>query len=193
MTQHAADRTQATTAAVTGVDLAKVRSVVAPALAAHGVSLVDVEWQTDRAGWVLRVTIEREGSALSPTHHGVTLDDCADVSRAVSALLDADEALIPQHYHLEVSSPGIDRPLRTEADFARFAGQPAKVKLARPAPDGQRLLRGPLDAAPAGRVAVVVDGKRVEVPFADVVEAHLVFEMGGQPKKKSTGRPARTP
>jgi ribosome maturation factor RimP len=190
MAQHA-DQTHATTA-VTGVDLAKVRAVVAPALAAHGVSLVDVEWETDRAGWVLRVTIEREGSAASPTH-GVTLDDCADVSRDVSALLDADEALIPQHYHLEVSSPGIDRPLRTEADFARFAGQVAKVKLARPAPDGQRLLRGPLDAAPAGRVAVLVDGKRIEVPFADVVEARLVFEMGGQPKKKSTGRPARTP
>jgi ribosome maturation factor RimP len=173
------------------VDLGRVRAAIAPAVAAHGVSLVDVEWETDRVGWVLRITIEREGSAVSPTH-GVTLDDCADVSRDVSAVLDADEELVPHHHHLEVSSPGVDRPLRTEADFARFAGQVAKVKLARPAPDGQRLLHGPLDAAPAGRVAVVVDGKRIEVPFADVVEARLSFEMGGQPKKKSTGRPART-
>jgi ribosome maturation factor RimP len=157
------------------------------------VVLADLEWLTDRAGWVLRISIEREGTTDLRTGSdggyphapgGVTLEDCVEVSRGVSAVLDADD-FIPHHYHLEVSSPGVDRPLRTEADILRFVGQTAKVKLSRPAPDGQRVLRGVLDAAPAGHVAVIVDGKRIEVPYADVAEANLVFELGAQPKKKS--------
>ena len=164
----------------TGVDLARIREAIAPVLSAHGISLVDLAWLTEQGGWVLRVTIEREGSI--ERGGGVTLDDCADVSREVSALLDADDPIAP-HYNLEVSSPGVDRPLRTEAELARFVGQTAKVKLSRPAPDGQRLLRGALAEAPAGRVAVIVDGKRVEVAFADVAQANLVFELAAQPKK----------
>lgn len=163
-----------------GVDLDRVRATVEPILAAHGVVLVDLEWLTERAGWTLRVTIERIGSTAP--EGGVTLDDCADVSRDLSAALDVEDA-IPHRYNLEVSSPGLERKLRTPGDFARFAGRTAKVKLARPAPDGQRVLRGPLDEAPEGRVAVVADGKRIEVPFADVAEAHLVFELEPRPKK----------
>lgn len=168
----------------TGVDLARIREAIAPVFFAHGVSLVDLEWLTDRGGWVLRITIEREGSL--DQGGGVTLDDCADVSRDVSAVLDAEDLIAP-HYNLEVSSPGLDRPLRTPAEFARFVGQTAKVKLARPAPDGQRLLRGHLEEAPAGKVAVNVDGKRIEVPFADVTEANLVYELAQQPKKSAKG------
>jgi ribosome maturation factor RimP len=162
-----------------GVDLERVRALLAPVLSARGVVLVDLEWLTDRGGWVLRVTLERQGS--TEQGGGVTLEDCADVSRDASAVLDVED-LIPQHYHLEVSSPGIDRPLRALADFVRFTGKTAKVKLSRPAPDGQRLLRGTLVEAAEGAVAMVVDGKRIEVPFADVTEANLVFELGAQPK-----------
>src|SRR5262249_27893613 len=139
---------------------------------------------------VLRLTIEREGSA--DQGGGVTLDDCADVSRDVSAVLDV-EGLIHQRYHLEGSSPGLDRPLRPPADFARFAGQPAKGQLQRPPSGGQRVLRGTLGEAPEGAVAVRVDGKRIEVPFADVAEANLVFELSPQPKQglpKKTKQPA---
>ncbi|MFO0762164.1 MAG: ribosome maturation factor RimP [Byssovorax sp.] len=177
-----------------GVDLGAVRALIAPAFADHGVSLVDLEWLTERGGWTLRVTIERvdagERNKSGPPApgFGVTLDDCTDVSRSVSALLDQHEGLFPHRYNLEVSSPGLDRPLRTEADFARFAGQTAKVKLKKAAPDGQKLLRGPLAEAEAGKVAVVVDGKRIEVPFADVAEAELVFELVSQPK----GPPKKT-
>jgi ribosome maturation factor RimP len=162
-----------------GVDLPRVRAAVGAVLSAHGVALVDLEWLTERSGWVLRLTIEREGSVEKSG--GVTLADCAEVSRAASAVLDVED-LIHHHYNLEVSSPGLDRPLHTEAEVARFVGQTAKVKLRHPAPDGQRVLRGPLDPAPDGQVAVIVDGKRVEVPFADVAEANLVFELGPQPK-----------
>jgi ribosome maturation factor RimP len=167
------------------VDLPRIRATVAPVLSAQGVLLWDLEWVTDRSGWVLRITIEREGAAgqVADQTGGITLEDCVEVSRGASALLDAED-FIPQHYHLEVSSPGIDRPLRTEAELVRFTGQTAKVKLRRPAPDGQRVLRGVIDAAQAGQVAMIVDGKRIEVPYADVAEANLVFELAAQPKKK---------
>lgn len=165
----------------TGVDLARVREAIVPVLSAHGVSLVDLEWATDRIGWVLRVTIEHEGS--TEQSGGVTLEDCVDVSRGVSSILDADEDMITAHYHLEVSSPGVDRPLRTPAEFARFVGSTVKVKLSQPAPDGQRLLKGQLAEATSERVAVIVDGKRIEVPFADVAQANLVYELASAPKK----------
>jgi ribosome maturation factor RimP len=171
----------------TPIDLDGIREVLAPVLVAHDVALVDLEWFTDRAGWTLRITIEREGT--TDVEGGVTLDDCADVSHDASAALDVAD-LIPHHYHLEVSSPGLDRRIRTPAELARFVGRTAKVKLSRPAPDGQRVLRGALDPAPEGRVAVLVDGKRIEVPFEDVVEARLVFELSPQPKA-AAGRKRR--
>jgi len=181
-----------------GVDLARVRASLGPVLSAHGVDLVDLEWLTDRGGWVLRLTIERVPPPGAPrdASGGVTLDDCAEVSRDASAVLDAEEDIIPHHYSLEVSSPGLDRPLRSPADFVRFVGETAKVKLRRPAPDGQRVLRGPIAEAPEGQVAVVVDGKRIDVAYADVAEANLVFELKPSPKpsakaKASGAGPAR--
>jgi ribosome maturation factor RimP len=168
------------------IDLERVRDAIAPVLVAHGVALVDLEWLTERVGWTLRITIEREGT--QDASGGVTLDDCADVSRDASSVLDVED-IIPQRYNLEVSSPGLDRRLRTPADFARFVGRTVKVKLARSAPDGQRLLRGELAEAAEGGIAVVVDGKRIEARIADVVEARLVFELAPQPKKKGRRRP----
>lgn len=179
-------------ALIAGVDLDRVRAVLEPVLSAHEVALADLEFFTDRQGWTLRVTIERLGS--DEVAGQVTLDDCAEVSRDASLVLDVED-LIAQHYSLEVSSPGLDRRLRTPADFARFTGRTARVKLQAPAPDGQRLLRGPLDRAPEGFVAVIVDGKRIETPFKNVEQANLVFELAPQPKKsssKTTRKPAST-
>jgi len=175
--QHAAPQIKA------GVDLDRVRASLLPALRAHGVVLVDVEWLTERAGWTLRLTIERE-------HGAVTLEDCADVSRDASSVLDVED-LIPHRYNLEVSTPGLERKLRTAADFQRFVGQMAKVKLARPSPDGQKVLRGALAEAAPGTVAILTEGRRVEVPIADVTDAHLVFELAPQPKKKTTKKSKR--
>jgi ribosome maturation factor RimP len=153
-------------------------------LEAHGVTLDDLAFVTDRSGWTLRITIDRESS--SEASGGVTLADCAEVSRDASAVLDVED-FIPHRYHLEVSSPGLDRPLRTERDFRRFVGQLAKVKLSHAASDGQKLLRGTIDEAPEGRVAVIVDGKRLEVAYGTVVEANLVYELQSAPKKKASG------
>jgi ribosome maturation factor RimP len=185
-----------------GVDLERVRASIAPVLSAHAVALVDLEWFTDQGGWILRLTIERanpgshsQDSALDgPTvpGAGVTLADCADVSRDVSSVLDVED-LIQSHYSLEVSSPGLDRKIRGKADFDRFVGRLARVKLARPASDGQRLLRGRLEVAPPALIAVNVDGKRIEAPIGDVTEANLVFELAPQPKKGSHSSAGRSP
>jgi ribosome maturation factor RimP len=170
------------------IDLERIRSVIAPVLMAHGVLLADLEWLTERGGWTLRVTIEREGN--EDAGGGVTLEDCADVSRDASAALDVAD-VISTHYNLEVSSPGLDRRLKTPAEFKRFLGRTAKVKLRRPAPDGQRVLRGELLEAPEGRVAVNVDGKRIEAPIEDITEARLVFELTPQPKPPRAAKGTR--
>jgi ribosome maturation factor RimP len=162
------------------IELDRIRVALGPVLSMHGITLVDVEWFTDQGAWTLRLTIEREGNV--DAGGGVSLDDCADVSRDASAVLDVED-IVPHHYNLEVSSPGLDRKLKRPEEFVRFRGKLARVKLARPAPDGQRLLRGVLAEAAEGMVAVIVDGKRIEAPFDDVVEARLVFELEPQPKK----------
>lgn len=178
-----------------GVDLVKVRDAIAPVLVAHGVDLVELTWATDQGGWTLRLTIERlpaPGAEVAPalageTNFGVTLEDCVDVSRDVSQLLDVED-LIAQHYNLEVSSPGLDRKLRGPADYARFRGQLAKVKLSKPASDGQRVLRGTLEEAADGHIGVRVDGHLLRAPFEDIEDARLVFELQtGEKKAHSKG------
>jgi len=167
------------------VDFDRIRAVVGPVLATHRVTLVDLEWVTEHSAWTLRFTIESNEAAASMSSDpagGVTLEDCADVSRDISTVLDEVD-IVAHAYSLEVSSPGLDRKLRSPADFRRFRGKSARVKLAQPAPDGQRLLRGELLEAPENKVAVLVDGKRIEAPLDDVVEARLVFELAPQPKK----------
>lgn len=169
----------------TVVDFDRIRAAVSPVLATHRVTLVDLEWGTDHGTWTLRFTIESNEAAAAMSSDpagGVTLEDCANVSRDISTALDEVD-IVAHAYSLEVSSPGLDRKLRSPSDFRRFCGKSARVKLARPAPDGQRLLRGELLEAPENKVAVLVDGKRIEAPLDDVVEARLVFELAPSPKK----------
>lgn len=156
-----------------------VEAAVLPILRAHGVDMVDLAFKTEQGSWVLRVTIEMPDA--SEPGGGLTLDVLSEVSRDLSSALDVSE-LIPQRYNLEVSSPGLDRPLRSPAEYRRFAGKLAKVYLSRPAPDGQRVLRGILAAADDEQLTVEVDGRPLTVPFADISRGHLVFEMGGRPK-----------
>ena len=176
--------------------LASIRAAIEPVLRAHAVDLADVAWTTEPSGLTLRVTIERAlpaGTQWRPElGFGVNLDDCANASRDISTALDAIDELLPDAYSLEVSSPGLDRPLRGAADFARFEGALVKVKLRVSAADGQRVLRGKLASASDGEIAVVVDGKRLAAKLEDVSEAQLVFELE-QGQKPSTKRaPARS-
>jgi ribosome maturation factor RimP len=105
----------------------------------------------------------------SPT--GITLDDCERVSRATSAVLDEADP-VPGHYTLEVSSPGVERTLRTAGQFARFVGEDVYVELTEPL-DGRRRYQGPLLAAGGETVEVEVDGQRRVLPIAGIRKAHL--------------------
>lgn len=97
-----------------------IRSYAATLLPTLGLELVDVQFRREGHGWVLRLFIDREG--------GVSLDHCADVSREIGQFLDVED-LIDHAYHLEVSSPGLERPLKSLKDFQRFQGSKAKVRL----------------------------------------------------------------
>lgn len=129
-----------------------------------GMELVHVEARRESGGMVLRLFIDREG--------GVTLDDCARVSRQVSAELDADDPL-PGRYTLEVSSPGLDRPLSKDRDFQRFSGQTVRIVTAAPL-DGQRHFKGRLNGLAEGSVHVVLeDGREIAIPREMMTSARL--------------------
>lgn len=135
---------------------------------AAGFDLVLLEWTMDRGRRVLRLYIDREEA-------GTTLEDCASVSRRLSHVLDAEDA-IPVAYNLEVSTPGLDRPLTREKDFRRFLGQVARVTLREPLPTGRKRLKGALRAVDEGRIRMEVDGEELEFGLADVAKANLVYE-----------------
>ncbi|MGH7294425.1 MAG: ribosome maturation factor RimP, partial [Polyangiaceae bacterium] len=162
-----------------GVDRDALQRVVEPVVRAHGAEVVDMELKPDQGGWVLRVFVEKAGASaqnLSTKDAAVNLELCADVSRDLSPALDVVD-LIPHAYSLEVSSPGVERPLRGERDFARFAGQKAKLRLSPPL-DGQRVLVGTIEGVHGGKVRVR-DGSRVhEAPLDAIESARLVFEFG---------------
>lgn len=174
-----------------GVDRGALERVVDPIVHAHGAEVVDIELRPERGAWVLRVYVERSGSAsskLSTRDAAVDLELCARVSRDLSSALDVVD-LIPHAYQLEISSPGVERPLRGERDFARFAGEKAKLKLREPV-GGQRVVVGRLDGVDDGKVRVQ-EGSRVhEVPISLVESARLIFELTASPKPGSGGAKA---
>jgi ribosome maturation factor RimP len=150
------------------VDVDKLRTVVEPVVAGQGYELVDVEWKNE-SGWVLRAFIDKPSGAI-------TLDDCTAVSRELSAVLDVADA-IACAYSLEVSSPGLNRPLRKESDFARFIGKKAKIRTRHPVGESRRNFSGTLVAVAAGKVRIDVGDQVCEVPVDDVEKANLVYEF----------------
>ncbi len=97
----------------------RIENLITPILDDLGYELVDVEYKQEERGWVLRFLLDKDG--------GINLDECATASREISTLIDV-ENLISTAFNLEVSSPGIERPLKKEKDFVRFAGEPVKIK-----------------------------------------------------------------
>jgi ribosome maturation factor RimP len=180
-----------------GIDRARLDEVLLPIAAAHGAEVVDVEFKTEAGmGWVLRVMVEKAGSAeanATAEQAAVDLELCAGISRDLSPALDVAD-LIPHRYTLEVSSPGVERPLRTFAEFVRFRGKRGKLKLTEPAPDGQRVLVGEIGDVthePLGDQVTLHDGKKTHtVPFAQIASARLVFEFGPAPKPGKAKRRA---
>ena len=115
----------------------------------------------------LQIMAERQDGA------GTTIDDCAAISRAVSALLDV-EGPMRGAYKLEISSPGIDRPLSRRADFERFAGYEAKIETRRPV-EGRKRFRGKLLGLAEDRVHIAVDDGQAEIPLENIAAAKLVL------------------
>ncbi|HEU0029435.1 MAG TPA: ribosome maturation factor RimP [Kofleriaceae bacterium] len=155
-------------------------SIVEPVCEAAGYELVDLRFLLEQGGWVLRVQIDRPlDDAVDPSEvptDRVDLEACENLSRELSAVLDVDDP-IPQAYSLEVSSPGIDRPLRTARHFQYFTGSEAKIQLAvgLATPSGERRnFRGFLRGIDGDKVLIDVDGQRFELPIADIDHAKLV-------------------
>ena len=161
------------------VDVDTIVQVLAPAVSELGLDLYDVDLSGSGRARVLRVMVDRDG--------GVDLEAIADATRAVSPLLDAAplDAVVAGPYALEVSSPGLERPLRTPAHFARATGETISVKI-RPADDhGARRVRGVVTAADdTGFELLLDDGSTERIAYADLTQARTVFEWATEPKRR---------
>lgn len=153
----------------------QIRGIASRVAASYGLEIFDVQYRREAPGMVLRVQIDRPGPAAT-AEESVSVEDCAHVSRDLSAILDVED-VIPAAYTLEVSSPGLDRPLRSAGDYERFTGRHAKI-VTRERVDGQTFFRGRL--AGVDGEAVLMDGedrKRHRLPFAAIRRAHLDVEF----------------
>jgi ribosome maturation factor RimP len=166
-----------------GIDRDRVQAVLEPVARAHGAEVVDFEWKSEPGGWVLRIFVEKLGSSesnLSTEEAGVGLELCAGIARDLSPALDV-ASFIDHRYHLEVSTPGIERNLRHARDYTRFAGKKAKLRL-KAGVGGQKVVIGILGAVSASSVLVDLGSKSHDIPFEDIASGHLVFEFGPAPK-----------
>jgi len=162
---------------------ARVEQIVAPTLDGMGYELVRVQLLGGQQHSRLQIMAERADQ------QGMTVDDCANISRAVSALLDVEDP-ISGAYDLEVSSPGIDRPLTRARDFIRFAGNQAKIEL-RQAVDGQRRFRGVLKGVEDGQAVLETDKGVIGLPITDIEKAKLALPEEFQPAGPGRGRRGR--
>ena len=145
----------------------QVAGLVEPSLEDMGFELVDVEYLSMHGKWVLRLYIDKEG--------GVTLDDCATVSREIGDLIDVKDVIVHE-YILEVSSPGLDRPLKKEKDFKGAIGKKIKVKTVR-AVEGRRNYTGYLRNFQEGILFMELESGQVHLSWKDVDKANLVYEF----------------
>ncbi|MGD9161490.1 MAG: ribosome maturation factor RimP [Desulfobacteraceae bacterium] len=145
----------------------RVFSLIEPMLEDIGFELVEVEYLTMHGRWVLRLYIDKEG--------GVTIDDCADVSRDLGEIIDVKE-IIDHEYVLEVSSPGLNRPLRKEKDFIKAIGSRIKLKVIRDL-NGQKNFTGKLKDYNNRIIYLETEGKLIELPFDDVEKSNLIYDF----------------
>jgi ribosome maturation factor RimP len=162
--------------------IGRIRDAAARVAASYGLEIFDVQLRRESIGNVLRVVIDRpdQGRVETP-EDAVGIEDCQRVSHDLSAVLDVEEeelgeAALAQEYTLEVSSPGLDRRLRHEADYRRFAGRLAKVVTTEPV-DGQSAFAGRLVGVDEGYI-VLEEGRRTHrVPVGSVKRAQLAVEF----------------
>src|SRR6185436_16715030 len=153
----------------------QVRAIADRVAASYGLEIFDVQFRREGGGMVLRIRIDRPGPAAT-AEESVSVGDCARVSRDLSAILDVDD-VVPVAYTLEVSSPGLDRPLRHADDYRRFAGRRAKLVMREPV-DGQKFFKGILGGVEGTEVLIDgEDGRRHRVPVGLITRANLEVEF----------------
>jgi len=145
----------------------RVRSMADPIILDEGMELVDVEYRRESRGWVLRLILDKE--------EGVTLDDCTRISQEVGRSLDVED-FIQSPYTLEVSSPGLTRPLKTEKDFMKYRHRLIKVKTIDPI-EKRRQFKGRLLGVSENRIEIEVDGGIFQIPLSNVAKANLEVDQ----------------
>ncbi|MBK9516977.1 MAG: ribosome maturation factor RimP [Anaeromyxobacter sp.] len=159
----------------------QVRRLLEPVLERDGFELVEVEWVRGGGRWVLRLYVDKPG--------GTGIEDCQAVSHLVDPILDVAGFIEPA-YDLEVSSPGLERPLRKPADFQRFAGQRARVKTfgpvsgTAPGSPGRKHWSGILAGFKDEAVEVDVDGVLHRIPHDQIAKAHLEYDFEADLRRK---------
>lgn len=153
--------------------VSRITAIAEQLLAPQGMELVEVEYKREGRQMVLRVFIDKSG--------GITLDDCADVSRELSEILDVED-VIREHYALEVSSPGLNRPLKKESDYERYAGRLVKVRtfelLADEEGNRRKTFLGDLVGLSGGVVTLKLrEGQLARIPVEKIAKANLEFEF----------------
>jgi ribosome maturation factor RimP len=144
----------------------RVWAIANPILYNEGMELVDIEFRRESKGWVLRLILDKEG--------GITLDDCSRVSHEVGRNLDVED-FIQNPYTLEVSSPGLTRPLRNEKDFMKYRHRLIKVKTLDPI-ENRRQFKGRLLGVSEKQIEIEIDGGVFQIPLSNVVKANLEFD-----------------
>jgi ribosome maturation factor RimP len=157
----------------------ELMQLLSPTVAALGLECLGIEFSPQHGHSLLRLFIDAPGRAI-------TLDDCEAVSREVSAVLDVNDP-IAGRYTLEVSSPGLDRPLFTPTQFERFIGQAVKVQVNVPV-GGRRRFQGPIRAVDDERVVIEQDGAAVAIAHDNVLKANLVPDLAGHQPKPRPGK-----
>jgi ribosome maturation factor RimP len=150
---------------------ARARALAEPIVAAEGFELVDLEFLREREGWILRLFVDKPGG-------GIGLEECAKASHAVEGVLEVED-VVGHEYHLEVSSPGLNRPLKKPEHFRRVEGKKVKVKTYGPIGEPPRKsFAGVLEQVVDDGVSVEVEGAGVfQIPFKDIAKANLEFEF----------------
>ena len=148
-------------------DIRKVTELVSPVLDEMGFELVDIEYLSQYGRWVLRIYADKEG--------GITLDECARVSREIGDLMDIND-IIPHEYVLEVSSPGLNRPLKKEKDFERAIGRKVKIQMRTPI-NVRRRFTGYLKEVMQENVYLEIDNNLFALSRKDIEKANLVYDF----------------
>lgn len=165
-----------------GDKLSRVRPIAERVVTSHGLDLFDLQMRRESIGWVLRVFIDRpptldaEGQVeVEPVERAIGIEECQRVSEDLGTVLDVEDA-VDVEYTLEVSSPGMDRPLRGPQDYQRFRGRLAKIVVTEPV-HGQSHFEGRIEALEGGDVVLRSGTKEKRIPLALVSRARLAVEF----------------